>query len=260
MITLGGSSFVWNGNDQDYCYKETVWCLAELCDQVVIAAGGTDGTLDDLINYIAEQPWRFKVKVIEITEQMWNEQHGREKLSYFSNLAISQLETKWNFYLQCDEIIHERCFEDIRLAIERDMVVDSYLCRRYNLWRDPLSHLVVPQRRKPCSDAVIRLAKTECRCFGDAESLMAAFTHVWGEIDRIEIYHLGYIRDPIKNVVKSKNMLVNIFGLEMDKRIGDKFDHKKFPFDGDDIQPVPLPLPKFIKQWCRERHPEVVIK
>lgn len=173
------------------------------------------------------------------------------------NVAISSLKTDWCMTVQADEVVHERSFDNIRNAIEQD--VDSYLCRRYNMWCDPLSHLVVEQSKKPCSDAVIRLARTKYRCFGDGESIMAPFTHVYGRPESMEIYHTGYVRDQIKNVAKSKAVLVDIFGMDMDKRIGDKFDYKNFPFQGNDIQPVPLPLPKYIKDWCRQRHPDAEI-
>src|SRR5690606_27390175 len=109
----------------------------------------------------------------------------------------------------------------------------------WNLWRSPLYYLDVEQSRKPVSDEVIRLARSKYFCFDDAESIMAPFTHYWGDAESIEIFHMGFIRDKVKHVVKAKNMLVDIFGLEMDKRIGEVFDYNKFPFLGDDLKKVP---------------------
>jgi hypothetical protein len=260
--TLGGSTFIYNGNIQDYNYKETVHCLAELCDEVAVFAGGTDNTLEDLFVFTQQHSWKDKVMIFEIEEQEWNEQKGREKLSHFSNKAIDCLISEWNFYLQCDEILHERSFENVREAIEHD--VDSYLCKRYNMWMDPLHHLVVEEARKPCSSEVIRLARTKYRCFNDAESIMAPFTHIFKKpgiygSDAFEIYHTGYIREGKAHAIKAKNMLVDIFGMEMDSRIGDEFDYSKFPFSGGDIQKVPLPLPKFILKWAQERYPDIIL-
>lgn len=263
-MKIGGSTFIYNGISQDYSFIETLNCIYDLCDEIAFVYGGDDGTQEAIDKWCYEKMSHANMKPIHcanITKEEWEEQKGRQKLSYFSNLAIDMLETEWNFYLQCDEVIAERSFPNIREAIEHD--VDAYLCTRYNLWRDPLSHLVVEQSRKPCSTQVIRLAKTKYRCYDDAESLAVPFLHtlqkegVTGS-DAIEIYHCGYIRDEIKQVVKSKNMLVDIFGLDMDARIGEKFDYRNFPFKGEDIQPVPLPLPKYMKKWAQERHPEAM--
>lgn len=259
MKTLGGASFLYNGISQDYCYRESIECLIELCDEVAICIGGEDGSVEDVIRLVENRKKDINVKIIHFSKDEWVNQKGREKLSYFSNMAISALKTDWVYYQQMDEILHERSFGYVRDAIEFPDV-ESYMCKRYNCWRDPLSHLVVEQSRKPCSDEVIRLAKSKYRCFNDAESLMAPSTHkyqlVGSEAPPFEIYHVGFIRDEIKQVVKSRNMLVDIFGLQWDERIGNKFDYRNFPFQGDDIQPVPLPVPKFIKQWLMIRHPD----
>lgn len=252
--TLGGSTFVYNGISQDYNFIETLNCLYDLCDEISIAFGGTDGTIDSIYKW-ADNHHLKPVTLNNFSDKEWEEQKGRQKLSYFSNMAIACLDTDWNFYLQADEIIHERSFSAIRDAIIFD--IDSYVCKRWNLWKDPLHHLEVEQERKPCSTEVIRLAKTKYRCFDDAESVMAPFTHVYGVPEAIEIFHMGFIRDPVKHVVKAKNMLVDIFGLGMDDRIGEKFDPDKFPFTGNDIQPIKGPLPKYIKDWCIERYPDL---
>ena len=258
MKKLGGSTFIYNGISQDYSFIETLNCLYDLCDEIAFVYGGDDGTEEAVEKWCDEKRSGPNDKIIHganILKEEWEAQKGRQKLSYFSNLAIDMLETDWNMYIQCDEVLAERSFPNVREAIEHD--VDAYLCTRYNLWRDPLSHLVVSQDRKPCSTQVIRLAKTKYRCYDDAESLMVPFVYSLEGVgsDAFEIYHLGYIRNEIKQVVKSRNMLVDVFGLEMDKRIGEKFDYRNFPFQGDDIQPVPLPLPKFCIDWLKERHP-----
>lgn len=259
--SLGGSTFIYNGISQDYCFLETLDCLYELCDEISVVHGGTDDTTKLIHEWIDSKSWvNKKIHDCPIFQREWEAQKGREKLSYFSNLAIDMLSTDWNIYLQCDEILHERSFPYVREAIEHD--IDSYLMKRYNMWRDAVSHLVVEQARKPCSTEVIRLARTEYRCFNDAESIMAPFTHYLHIPDKpkgfepMEIYHVGFIRDEVKHVVKAKNVLVDIFGMEMDRRFGNKFDYRNFPFTDDDIQPVPLPVPKFIKQWLMVRHPD----
>jgi hypothetical protein len=226
MKTLGGAMFVWNGNSQDYSYKENIRCLLELCDEVSIVCGGDDGTSNGVMSVLKEDSSCKKVWYYAIDQQQWDEQKGREKLAYFMNMALDFLQTDWAFSLQADEIIHERSFPHIREAIEWTGA-HAFVSLRYNMWRDPLSMLDVIQERKPCSSEVIRLAKAKYRAYGDGEHIASDIVDVFPK--PIEIYHVGYIRDPVKHVIKAKNVLVDIFGMEMDKRFGDKFDYRNFP-------------------------------
>lgn len=160
------------------------------------------------------------------------------------------LDTEWNFYLQADEIIHENSFPLIRNCIDLD--VQAYLVSRFNLWGSPYTMLDVPQERKPCSSEVIRLAKSGFRCIGDAESLGVPNCM---NGTNIHIYHMGFVRDPVKHLEKIRHIQDDVFLIEHDKRIDgmDKFDPWKF-FSREDVIPIPEEgLPKFIKQWAHDR-------
>lgn len=245
--SLGAAQFIYNAIECDYPVIESLRALRDCCDQVVVVdAGSTDGTQDLLLS--------AGVDVLYLNE--WDKHQGRQKLAYFTNRAIQLLDTDWILSIQADEILSEKSFDNIRAAIDHENV-GSYICKRWNLWRDPLSMLQVEQHRKPCSDEVIRLARKGAYAFDDAEGLAAVNTHVYGKPEAIEIFHVGYIRNPVKHVIKARRMLVDVFGLGMDERIGDTFDWSKFPFTGDDIVPVPGPLPVYIREWCAERYPEL---
>jgi hypothetical protein len=259
MSSLGGSTFVWRGIDQDYNFIETLDCLYELCDQVSVAVGGPDGTPEKVFDW-ARTKKKGKVLITYISPGEWASQVGREKLSYFSNLAIEKLGTDWNFYLQCDEIIHEDSFPAIRYAITQEQV-RAYFCRRLNLWRDPWHMLNVPQERKPCSTEVIRLARREYRCVDDAESLGVDSVHIPGDIDNILIYHMGFVRDEVKHLEKIRHMQVEVFlwgdfdvkAKDCDRLMPDRwFDPEK------DLVEIPRPLPKFIQKWAEERYPNTL--
>lgn len=258
MKSLGGATFCWNGISQDYSFLETLDCLYALSDQVAVAAGGIDGTFEAVLGWVYKQDKPEKVILIPITEEHWNSQQGREKLSYFSNLAIEQLTTDFFAYLQCDEIFYERGFEAMREAIQIDGA-EAYIVKRYHVWRDPLHRLEVEQDRKPASTEVVRIGAKHCRCVGDAESISASVVHQFRSLETFEIYHNGFIRFPKPMALKARHMIVDIFGMGMDERIGDSFDHRKFGFTPEEIVPVPAPIPRFIRDWCKERHPECPI-
>jgi hypothetical protein len=257
--SLGGATFVWRNNDQDYHIKETLACLAELCDEVVVAAGGPDGTFEDVFIFIQEmalfsKKWE-RVTLISITQEMWDSQQGREKLSYFSNMCIERLTTDYVCYIQADEVLHESAFPYVREAIETG--AEAFFVRRLNLWKTPMYMLDVPQERKPCSTEVIRLAKKKYRCIDDAESFGVPECYVYGSIDLMTIFHTGFVRDGKKMLVKVKHMLTEVFGWSNDVRAEncETFIPERF-FSDTDIVPIPKPLPKFIQQWAKERYPD----
>src|SRR6185369_11870673 len=111
--TLGGSIFVHNAIEYDYCLDEAVASLKALCDKVVIFDVGSTDNTDAICQYFQDE----KTIILCASKSLWNMYKGRQKLSHFTNLAMSALDCDWNINLQADEVIHENSFEAIRQAI-----------------------------------------------------------------------------------------------------------------------------------------------
>lgn len=248
--TLGGTLFCYNGIKHDYCLKEAVASLKKLCDEcVILDAGSDDGTAELMQSFYDE-----KTKVICLPKEEWCKHEGREKLSFFTNLAIASLSTDWNFNLQADEVIHENSFPFIREAIEVPGA-ESYWSRRIDLWADSKHYLDVPHNRKPVGTEIIRLAKTKYLSIDDAQSI-AAQPADWTYYDKIHIYHMGFIRSKYVHTKKIKHMLEEIFLMGMDKNVeemGGVFDCWGMGFDKNDVKPITELLPIFIQEWATKR-------
>jgi len=250
MKTLGGSTFIYNGNKFDYNYRETITCLKDICDVVTVCViRSDDGTLEEVLKFEDD-----KCKVIILDDELWNKTTGKDRLSYFSNIAISNQRTDWDLYVQCDEIVTEDSVPYIRQAINSNIDCDSFMMQRHNLWGSPYTKLIA--ENQPCSINVIRLAKSDLRCYDDGESkrvhnLSFAFN------EKIQMMHMGFVRD-IK-VMKSKviNMQRDVFGMDYDKKLDkselyDPWDY----FTRDQVVPIDKPLPKWIAKWASERNPQ----
>lgn len=254
--TLGGVTMGWNVIENDYCLIESLECMFELCDEVSIAYGGTDGTIKLVVDWIVSKNDEKKIHSYLITEDEWKRQQGREKLSYFSNKAIDLLTTDFEYYQQADEVTHQSSFPYIREAIESGD--DAFLVHRLNCWASPYHVLQVEQNRKPVSTEVIRLARKGHYCIGDAESLGAS--SVSDTVYPIRMYHYGFVRDKHKHLNKIVTMQRDIFLMDYDKRVHDcedGFDCWKWGFLPTDIYPIQEPLPKFIQDWAADREPQV---
>lgn len=246
-MTLGGSIFVHNAIVQDYCLTEAVQCLKEFCDKVVVLdAGSIDGT-DELVRSFEDK----KTKTVLVSNEAWLQQQGRQKLSYFTNMTASFLDTDYHFNLQSDEILHERSYPFVLKAIETGG--EAFLLKRINLWASPYLMLDVPQERKPCSTGVVRLAKMGYQSVDDAEQIAAPFNNHFE--NGIIIYHMGFVRLRPQMKIKSIHMQKEVFQFEnYDAKIdmSETFNPYLW-FSKEDLKPIEEPLPLLIQNWAKER-------
>lgn len=253
MKTLAGILFVHNGISRDYTTMESIESLLEFCDHVfLLDAGSTDGTRDIISAF--KKFKQDKVTAIYLSNEDWHNKHGKEKLSFFTNIAIEYAEAKgydYVFNLQADEIVHERSYPYIREAMETDS--EGVLVSRINLWGSPYTMLNVPENRQPCSTVVCRLAKSNYRAYDDAESLNSQA--ITDYILQITIYHMGFVRDRNLMVEKIRHMQADVFGITPDAKLEgmEVFDPWKW-FDKSDVELINEPLPKLIQSWAERRN------
>lgn len=247
-MTLGGVFFIKDGIRFDYCFKESIKCLCELCDEVsVVEVGSTDNTIREL-NQLKEL--YSNLIVTNIPKDDWDSRNGRERISFYQNIALSMLSTEYYYLQQADEVTHEDCFPEIRKAIETGG--EAFYVTRKNLWKDCNHELDVPQERKPCSTEIIRLAKSHYKSVDDGESLEAPASTEF--LNEIVIWHYGFVRR--KEVMKAKimNMQDGVFEIPHDPKLDNMevFDWSAW-FSESDLKPITEEHPKFIKEWIKVR-------
>ena len=261
MPTLGGSMFIRNAIQFDYCVAEALDSLCAVCDKaVVVDASSTDGTLDLLSDVQKRNP---NLQVVQGAQ--WECHATFDRLRILADVAKSYLDTDWHFMLQADEVIHESCFNNIRKAIKTD-VWKSYVIRRCNLFGD-LNHFLkydIPQEHKPCSDAVIRLATIEHNAYGDAESLQVDPRYLnQFELEHITIFHYGFVRRDANCIDKTISMQSWFWGPDSrpDQRVVEmtsgRYEWEKMK-SRELLGKIPLDHPRFAKAWAEERQREKI--
>lgn len=244
---LAGTLFIRNGISLDYCFEASIKSMQAVCDWVyVVYCESEDETLN-VLKKIADN----KTSILICVDEMWSQQKGKEKLSFFQNIGIEQAQTDGYEYVllvQADECLHEDSIPFIKQALALDE--EAYYCSRYNMWGSPMTMLNVPQNRKPVSTIVNRLTKSCFRSVDDGEGI-ATNTASLDFINRIEIFHMGFIRNNKKHIAKIKEIQGNIFGMDYDKRadLKEEFDWKDWGFTHDDLIHIHKPLPMYLKDW-----------
>src|ERR1044072_6206368 len=129
--TLGGIVFCIDPIKYDYSIKESIECLAEMCDKVIVLdAGSKDGSVELLKTLESD-----KVKLVCLERgRYWDQIRGREKLSFFQNMALQYLDTDYYYLQQADECTHQDSFKHIREAINSGH--EAFMVTRHNLWGD----------------------------------------------------------------------------------------------------------------------------
>ena len=122
-----GFTFIRNAVKYDYPVVEAIRSILPLCDEVVVAVGNSEDNTLELVQDIDPE----KIRIIET---VWDDslRSGGSVLAEETNKAFAAVSTDadWAFYIQGDEVIHEKYHPTIKAAMERwkdDKGVDGLL-------------------------------------------------------------------------------------------------------------------------------------
>lgn len=199
-MKLGGTTFIHNGVEHDYCFEESIRSLLGVCDEVVVVeAASTDDTLKRIqaINdpkiKIVSAPW-LQSPLIRETNTDWTKD--------LAELARSNLTAPMNLYLQGDEVLHEEDYPLIRTLAAQ---WKPRYFQRLNFWLDD-SHLA--PHGHVCGHRVCRLAPSDRRVIWGSESLEDSSA----QDSDVRIFHYGFIRKGEGFRKKSEIMGKNFIG------------------------------------------------
>ncbi len=133
-MKVAGFSFIKNAVKFDYPVLEAILSILPVCDEFVIAVGKSD---DDTLNYIKS----INSPKIKIIETVWDDslREGGRVLADETNKAYKAIspDVDWCFYIQGDEVIHEKYLANIKNAMIKykdDMKVDGLLFDHLNFY------------------------------------------------------------------------------------------------------------------------------
>jgi hypothetical protein len=108
-----GFTFIRNAIKFDYPVAEAIRSILPVCDEVLVAVGKSDDATLELIQNIDS-----KIKIIETT---WDEslKEGGKVLADETNKAFRAIDSEfdWCFYIQGDEVMHEKYIPVVKQAM-----------------------------------------------------------------------------------------------------------------------------------------------
>lgn len=113
-MKVTGFTFIRNAIKYDYPVVEAIRSVLPLCDDFVVAVGRSEDATLELIQSI--DPGKIK-----ILETVWDDsiREGGRVLAEETNKAFRAIaaDTDWCFYIQGDELLHEKYHETVRKAM-----------------------------------------------------------------------------------------------------------------------------------------------
>lgn len=116
-MKVSGFTFIRNAIKYDYPIVEAIRSILPLCDEVVVAVGNSDDGTLELVRSIDP-----KVRIIET---VWDDslRTGGRVLAVETDKAFAAVapDSDWAFYIQGDEVIHEKYLDTIRESMEKHL-------------------------------------------------------------------------------------------------------------------------------------------
>ncbi|MCU0429672.1 MAG: glycosyltransferase family 2 protein [Cytophagaceae bacterium] len=126
-MKVSGFTFIRNALTYDYPIVEAIQSILPICDEFVVAVGNSEDETLQLIRSIPSD----KIKIIET---VWDDSQrvGGKVLAIETDKAFAAIaaDSDWAFYIQGDEVVHEKYLPVIREAMEknvRDTSIDGLL-------------------------------------------------------------------------------------------------------------------------------------
>lgn len=194
-MKISGFTFVRNAVKYGYPLVESVSSLLPLVDEMVIVAGDSDDETNRLIQSIGSPK-------IRIVHSVWDPElrSGGEVLAVETNKAMEATspDADWLFYLQADEVLHEKYHPLIREALENyraDMEVEGFLFHYHHFYG---SYRFIADGRKWYSKE-IRVVRRDpaIRSYRDAQGFRKNGKKLKVKLLDAYIHHYGWVRNPV---------------------------------------------------------------
>lgn len=198
-----GFTIVRNALKYDYPVIESITSVLDVCDSFVVAVGNSDDETLQLIQSI-QSP---KIRIIETT---WDDnlREGGRVLAAETNKAFDAIDPEfdWCFYMQADEVIHEKYHSVIHKAMQNHLhnqAVEGLLFKYLHFYGT--YDYVGDSRRWYRNEVRIIRNDKAIRSFRDAQGFQKNGKPLRVKDSEAMVYHYGWVKPPEKQQEKQKN-------------------------------------------------------
>jgi len=190
-----GFTIVKNAVKFDYPVVEAIRSILPVCDKFIVAVGDCNDGTRELIGSI--DPGK-----VEIIDTVWDPElkEGGRVLSSETNKAFDAIpaEYDWCFYIQGDEVVHEKYLDGIKQSMEKYLKVKEVdgLIFNYKHFYGTYDYEADSRRWYRSEIRIVRNNK-EIRSWNDAQGFRFKNAQkLTGVFINSTMYHYGWVRPP----------------------------------------------------------------
>lgn len=189
-----GFTFIRNAEKYDFPVVEAIKSVISVCDHFVVAVGNSEDNTRNLIEKIAPDK-------ISIIDTIWDESLKKGGAVYASETdkAFQAIPTEydWCFYIQGDEVVHEKYLPEIKKAMEENFnrVDVEGLLFRYKHFFGTFDYIADSRKWYRNEIRIIRNNK-QIKSYRDAQGFRKNGQKLNVVPVDAEIYHYGWVRSP----------------------------------------------------------------
>jgi len=234
-MIISGFTFARNAVKLGYPVVESIQSILSVCDEFIVALG--DGDSDDTTEEAIQAINNPKIRVVKTTWENIDTLRG-SVYSVQTNIALNACRGDWCFYLQSDEVVHEKYLDaigDCCLRHLNDSRIEGLLFRYKHFWGD-YDHYMVNHKWYPREIRIVR-NNIGVQSIGDAQSFRIGTRKCAVAPVPAEIYHYGYVRDPALMERRNKTIETTYHGAEAVEK---KFRNRPEEFDYGSLAHLPV--------------------
>lgn len=235
-MKISGFSMVRNATKLYYPIKQAIKSILPICDEFIIAVGKGDN--DD---YTREEIESINSDKIKIIDTIWDIDGQRNGVihSEQTNLALEKCSGDWCFYIQADELVHEKYLPIIKdrcIELLDDQEVESLVFDYRHFWGD-YNHYQVGHGWYKREVRIIRnncgiRSNKSAQGFRKLNRVRVKAAHA-----NAEIFHYGWVRPPHYMETKRKAFHTIHWGKQ---KSADYHNNEPLEFDYGPLNRLPV--------------------
>ena len=229
-MKITGITIIRNAIKNDYPIVEAISSILPVVDEMIVSIDRGEDDTEQLIKSISSP----KIKIV-FSEWDMNLRQGGQVLAAETDKVLRQVsaDTDWIFYIQADEVVHEKYLRSILDATQKykdDKKVEGLLFKYLHFY-GTYDYVADSRKWYDCETRIIRNDKN-ITAYRDAQGFRRGATKLDVAAIDAYVYHYGWVKSPKQMKTKQKN--VSRFWVEDDKELAaclaqeDFFDFNEF--------------------------------
>lgn len=254
-MKISGFTIVRNAIQHDYPAVEAICSILPVVDEMIVAVGKSDDGTEEMIRKIGSE----KIKIFE-TEWDLSQLPGGKVLAIETNKAFQYIssDSDWAFYIQCDEVVHEKYHSSIQSACEKFVHDKSVMGLVFHYTHFYGTYDYIGDSRR-WYNKEIRIIRNDPRIYSykDAQGFrMNEEKKLPCKLIEAEIYHYGWVKNPTLMEKKLTELSINW----MDKAMKERINNLKGSFNYQEYDSLRLfhgTHPQVMKKRIAEKNWEL---